>query len=86
MGDQKVSKGVSRIHKSKKDRQHTFDNGQKEKDGRKKKTMVKTILHTELKIEENEPGVNSSVPGRMISFWFNSDTRRATLVKNPLGL
>jgi hypothetical protein len=48
--------------------------------------MVKTILHTELKIEENEPGVNSSVPGRMISFWFISDTRRATLVKNPLGL
>jgi hypothetical protein len=48
--------------------------------------MVKKILHSKLKIEENEPGVNSSVPGRVISSWFNSDTRRATLVKNPLGL
>ena len=35
MGDQKVSKGVILIHNSKKDRQHKFDNGQKEKDGKK---------------------------------------------------
>ena len=35
MGDQKVSKGVIIIHNSKKDRQHKFDNGQKEKDEKK---------------------------------------------------